>query len=139
MGSKKRTMAASPKRSRKPRVRKAAPTVREQIEVSAKESDNHTQSKKGSLGSFWSSVWRLLRIVFRPIAPIGRFLKKYLRWLVPKYFINSWRELKLVTWPTRKETWRLTAAVFIFAVVFGALVAVVDKGLDEIFKKVILK
>ncbi len=132
-------MASSPNARRKPRVRKAAPTVREQIEVSSKESGSSTDPKKGLLGRFLSAVWRAVRVLFRPFAPVGRFLKKYLSWLVPRYFINSWRELRLVTWPTRNETWRLTAAVFIFAVVFGALVAVVDKGLDEIFKKVILK
>jgi preprotein translocase subunit SecE len=70
---------------------------------------------------------------------VGRALKKVLGWLVPRYFVNSWREVRQVTWPTRRETWRLTAAVFVFAIIFGALVAVVDKGLDEIFKKVILK
>lgn len=67
------------------------------------------------------------------------FLLRPLRWLTPRYFINSWREVKQVTWPSRRETWRLTLAVFIFAVVFGALVAGVDKVLDLLFKKVILK
>jgi preprotein translocase SecE subunit len=58
---------------------------------------------------------------------------------MPSYLKNSWREVRQVVWPNRKETWRLTLAVFVFAVVFGALVAGVDKGLDEVFKKVILK
>ena len=47
--------------------------------------------------------------------------------------------MKLVTWPGRKETRRLTMAVFLFALVFGAVAAIVDKGLDEIFKKTVLK
>jgi preprotein translocase SecE subunit len=47
--------------------------------------------------------------------------------------------MKLVTWPGRNETKRLTTAVFIFAVIFGAVAAIVDKGLDEIFKKTVLK
>jgi preprotein translocase SecE subunit len=75
----------------------------------------------------------------RLLAKIGRGIKKVLSWLVPRYFVNSWREVRQVSWPNRRETWRLTAAVFIFAIVFGSLVALVDKGLDEIFKKVILK
>ena len=73
--------------------------------------------------------------LFRFLIPIMRPL----RWLVPTYFINSWREVRQVTWPSRRETWRLALAVFIFAVVFGVLIAGVDKGLDLIFKKVILK
>ncbi|MBI2285812.1 preprotein translocase subunit SecE [Candidatus Saccharibacteria bacterium] len=84
-------------------------------------------------------VWRVLRPVLRPLAPIGRVLLRVLGWLVPRYFINSWRELRLVTWPNRRETWRLTVAVLIFAIVFGALVYVVDLGLDQLFKRFVLR
>jgi preprotein translocase subunit SecE len=79
------------------------------------------------------------RAPVRAAAKPARVAKKGLSWLVPRYFANSWRELRQVVWPSRRETWRLTLAVFIFAVIFGALVAGVDKGLDELFKKVVLK
>ena len=68
-----------------------------------------------------------------------RIVKRVLGWLVPRYFINSWREVRQVTWPGRKETWRLTGAVFIFALIFGAAVYGVDRVLDEVFKKFILR
>lgn len=68
----------------------------------------------------------------------GKFLNKR-RSFVPKYFRESWAELKLVTWPTRKETWKLTLAVFVFAISFGAVIALVDFGLDKIFKALLLK
>jgi preprotein translocase SecE subunit len=90
-----------------------------------------------------SSALRKTRLTRNPItkfvARIGRLILKVLRWIIPNYFIESWREVRLVTWPSRRETWRLTVAVFIFALVFGALVAGVDKVLDLLFKKVILK
>ena len=73
-----------------------------------------------------------------PDNKVGRFLNKRRSW-VPSYFINSWKELKQVTWPGRRETWRLTLAVFVFAMVFGTIIAIVDKGLEDLFKKVILK
>jgi preprotein translocase subunit SecE len=76
-----------------------------------------------------------VKVLARIFRPIGRAL----RWLTPNYLVNSWREVRQVIWPSRRETWRLTLAVFVFAIVFGALVAGVDKGLDEIFKKVVLK
>ena len=69
------------------------------------------------------------------LSPVLKALSK----LIPPYFKNSWRELRQVTWPSRSETWKLTSAVFVFAIVFGAAILVVDKGLDEIFKKVVLK
>lgn len=80
--------------------------------------------------------------VKRPKAKLFGFILPILRpfrWLIPRYFVNSWREVRQVTWPSRRETWRLTLAVFIFAIIFGALIAGVDKVLDLLFKKVILK
>jgi preprotein translocase subunit SecE len=55
------------------------------------------------------------------------------------YVRSSWQELKFVTWPTRREGRRLTTAVIIFSVIFGGLVAIVDYGLDKLFKQVLLK
>lgn len=68
----------------------------------------------------------------RPVKFIGRLLGfRYLR--------NSWRELKTVTWPTLPESLRLTAAVIVFAIVFGIFVTVVDYGLDKLFRQFLLK
>ena len=68
----------------------------------------------------------------RPIRFIGRMLGF-------GFFWGSWQELKQVTWPTRREGRRLTTAVIIFSVIFGALIAVVDYGLDKLFKQILLK
>ncbi len=59
--------------------------------------------------------------------------------LLPVYIRRSWHELRLVTWPSWKESRRLTVAVLIFAVVFGASIALVDYGLDIVFKHILLK
>ena len=136
-------MANDTPRRRKPRIRKTTPTVREKIESGAKEVEARPKRRVRGVTSKALSplgaLWRTLKPVLRPLAPIGRLIKKVLGWLVPRYFTNSWRELKLVTWPNRRETWRLTAAVLVFAVIFGALVWVVDVGLDQIFKRFVLR
>lgn len=110
------------------RVRKG-PTVREQAQGARVAADSRSP--------------KLAKVKIKlPIAGALSFFKPLLRpirWLMPTYFINSWREVRQVSWPNRRETWRLTLAVFIFAVVFGSLVAGVDKVLDLLFKKVILK
>lgn len=121
---------------RKPRVRKTAPTIREKMEAAQVEKPKR---KLRVVPSQATKIASPLKRVFLPLAKPLRFLRRILRWLVPSYFINSWREMRLVTWPTRKETRRLTLAVLIFSIVFGALVAVVDKGLDEVFKKLVLR
>jgi preprotein translocase SecE subunit len=137
----RRNVAKSSNQKRRPRVRKSAPTVRELAEAArVKEEDKQPR--------------RVSRLLAKPAAPIKKvsssrpakaaaipfkLAKQGLKWLVPKYFVNSWRELRQVHWPNRRETWRLTLAVFIFSIIFGAMVAGVDKGLDELFKKVVLK
>jgi preprotein translocase SecE subunit len=126
---------------RRPRVRKVAPTVRERVEAASAETENKKPTR-GTLAKA-GAPFKKLRLGERPAlkkagAPL-RLLKRVLGWLIPRYFFNSWRELRQVHWPNRRETWRLTLAVFVFAIVFGAMVAGVDKGLDELFKKVILK
>jgi preprotein translocase SecE subunit len=72
----------------------------------------------------------------RPMRFIGRILATV---LLLRYFRNSWRELRQVEWPDRKQTAKLTFAVFLFAIFFGVMISLADYGLDKLFKQVILK
>lgn len=143
MRAKKERVMGESKRVRKPRIRKSAPTIRERAEAAKTKTE---QPKSKRLRPLLSKAASPLTKVSLPenkatsgLKRVGRILAKILGWLIPRYFVNAWREVRLVAWPSRKETWRLTSAVFIFAIVFGALVAAVDKGLDEVFKKLVLK
>lgn len=129
---------------RKPRVRKSAPTVRERVEAATAEQEAKSQKKARKLPrvkvpnpfkKLKPGQWVPVKLLGRVLRPVG----KVLSWIAPRYLVNSWREVRQVQWTNRRETWRLTLAVFVFALVFGAMVAGVDKGLDELFKKVILK
>lgn len=91
---------------------------------------------------------RRLKVPVRRLSgPLGKakskagkgLLGKIGRVLVPKYFRNSWVELKQVTWPDRRQTMRLTFAVIVFATIFGIAIAIVDYGLDKLFKELLLK
>ncbi|HSX05018.1 MAG TPA: preprotein translocase subunit SecE [Candidatus Saccharimonadales bacterium] len=55
------------------------------------------------------------------------------------YLRSSWQELRQVTWPSRREGLRLTSAVIVFSIIFGALIAVVDYGLDKLFRQLLVK
>lgn len=81
--------------------------------------------------------FRFLLIPFktRPARFVGRILAKI---LAINYIVLSWRELRQVTWPNARETFKLTLAVFFFAIIFSLLIAVVDYGLDKLFKELIL-
>jgi preprotein translocase SecE subunit len=79
--------------------------------------------------SFWQSkAWKPARVV-------GKILSRV---LLISYFRSSVTELKQVTWPNWKLSWRLTWAVLVFSVFFGVIVAIVDFGLDKLFKQLIL-
>lgn len=73
-----------------------------------------------------------------PDNKLGRFLNKRRRF-VPRFIREAWSELKQVTWPNMKETFKLTFAVIMFATVFGLLIAVTDFGLEKLFKEVLLR
>ena len=123
--------------SKKTRVRKIAPTVRQRVETAKIKAEEPKKPSRARAGAgLAAKPFKKLKM---PSNPVSRGLSRVLRFLVPRYFVNSWREVKLVEWPSRRDTWRLTGAVFLFAVIFGALVAGVDKVLDIIFKNLVLK
>lgn len=86
------------------------------------------------LGRFLAAIFRRqpFRLIAKILTIVGRIV-------FPAYFRNSWRELRQVKWPNRTESRQLTFAVLVFAIVFGGLVAIVDFGLDKVFKQVLLK
>ena len=71
---------------------------------------------------------KLLRVLAKPFKFIGfPFVA------LAKYLAASWKELKLVRWPTRKETWKMTGAVIAFSV----LILLLDGLFNWIFKALI--
>ena len=53
-----------------------------------------------------------------PDNKVGSALGKQRRLPFAKYVSESWTELRKVTWPSRRETIRLTLAVIIFTAIF---------------------
>ena len=68
----------------------------------AKDSAKQPKKAKSSTKPVWLA---------RPFVALGHYVR------------DSWRELKQVEWPSRKETWQLTFAVMAFSLFIGALVA----------------
>lgn len=131
---------------RKPRIRRSSPSLREQREKAVQQRHKPAQPSRLNRASApvrakLSTAAKFLGKEYYLPLPEGRvwnFLNKRRYW-IPNYVKESWRELRQVTWPGRRETWRLTLAVFIFAIIFGILVTVVDKGLEVVFKNLILE
>jgi preprotein translocase SecE subunit len=126
--------------NKKKRLVKNPETFRERAIKAAEGSDkpSNIARAKGASSKFVSPV----------TTPVGKASSKVFglkpfrilgKILVPPYFRNSWKELRLVTWPSWKESRSLTYAVLVFAVVFGGVIALVDYGLDKLFKNILLK
>jgi len=121
--------------AKKPRVRKTE-TVRELTEKQTKKAEMAQTSEKGkarkqakkAASKFSFLLWPFR---LRPVRFLGRIL-------VPKYFRDSFREIKLVTWPSRRETWSLTFAVLMFAVAFGVFITLIDIIFDKVIKRIVL-
>lgn len=109
----------------------AAPTKRHRVRAAARRVTRPVTSPIGKAARKTSQS-KPARMASKPLRFVGRIL-------VPKYFRESWRELRLVQWPNNAQTRQLTFAVLIFAIVFGVFIAIIDYGLDKLFKQVLIK
>jgi preprotein translocase SecE subunit len=107
-----------------------ADTIRSRVEKAKIKDDDSKKPRR--LKETSEQIRKPVKAIAGPLGWIGRHF-------IPRYFRRSWQELKLVTWPKRRESRQMTMAVILFAIVLGLVVTLVDYGLDKIFKKVVLK
>jgi preprotein translocase subunit SecE len=72
------------------------------------------------------------------IAAAGTFLVSEQGKQLLAFGKDSWKEVKKVVWPTRKETLQMTAYVFAFVVVMALFLWLTDKTLGWVFYELIL-
>lgn len=55
-------------------------------------------------------------------------MKGLIRWFrsLKNYFVESWGELRKVTWPSRKDLWKSTVTVLVVIVLMGIFLGIVD-------------
>ena len=128
--------------SKKARIRKPQ-TVRERVENVQNKEEKPRRIRKSAEKvarqfKAAATVGRKEYYLSLPDSRVFRFLNKR-RSFIPRFFREAWAELKQVSWPNRKETFKLTTAVFIFAIAFGLIIAITDYGLDKLFRKVLLQ
>lgn len=134
---------------KKKRIVKKSETVRQKREKASQVKPKQrrvrqTVSKANkpakSVGRFISRIFKPFGFLLRPFKTkpfraVGRFLYKFLG---IGYFINSWKELKQVEWPSRRDTIKLTFAVFVFAIAIAGFVAILDFGLEKVFRQLLI-
>jgi preprotein translocase subunit SecE len=133
---------AKAKKPKFPRIGKKPETVRERADKNLNPKQKHTNKLKGKLGRPVTAIKKVGQKEYNPISvpknKAGRVLGKRFN-LVPTFFKKSWAELKLVTWPTKKNAAKMTMAVVVFAVVFALFVQILDFIFNKLFKVILLK
>lgn len=129
---------------KKPRIRKSPETVRERAEKETAKREKPTKRSKVK-GRIYRPLSTLRRVGSKEYHPIKvpekkgvRHLNKRVR-IVPKFVRESWAELKLVTWPSKKEAARLTGAVIVFALFFAIFIQILDVFFNKIVKEIFVK
>ena len=119
-------------------------TVREIAESKLKARQRPSWFKR-LLGFIFKPLGRLLVWLNQPLPthkqesenPVVAGLTKQ-RSMLPKYLRLSFKEIKLVTWPTFPKAMRLTLAVLIFTFIFTSIIAGLDWAISRIFEEAIL-
>ncbi len=73
-----------------------------------------------------------------PENKVGEALGKKRRAPFAKYVGESITEVRKVTWPSRRETIKLTFAVIIFTTLFTVFMSLADFGINNIVERVLL-
>lgn len=126
-----------PDKKPKRRLKSAPESMRARLEQNtqkekAKPDKLKADKPKRKIFAPFRVIKRILKVIWRPIRWLGRHI-------IPKYFRSAFHELRLTTWPTRKQSRQLTIAVVIFSVIFGTFVSLLDYGLDKLFKEILVK
>ena len=56
---------------------------------------------------------------------------------IGKAFKNMYHELKKVTWPTKKELINYSIVVFVFMIIMGVIIGVIDFGAGELVNLIV--
>jgi preprotein translocase SecE subunit len=128
----------------KPSIGKKRETIRERADKSAARSARAPRTRKfaSAVGRPVGKVRSALKKEYTPLktgdSKVGKFLGRRSRF-TPMYFIDSVREMRKVSWPSRRQVASLTLAVFMFSFFLSAIIKAMDYGFDKLFKNVILK
>lgn len=129
------------------------PTTKKAVVVKKKSTMRESAAKSRAKADKPKRVRKAADIAKKPVSSVSNALKKEYHLVEPKdggnfftksrkvtpgYFRSAWQELRQVTWPGRKETWKLVFAVYMFALVMGLTIAVLDYGLEKLLREVIL-
>ncbi len=75
--------------------------------------------------------------VTAPAAPDGTVQRG--SFFKPRWATDIISELRMVTWPTRRETSHLTLVVVVVSLIFGAMLGTADLGFNWLIEQTVLR
>lgn len=96
---------------------KAEPTQNKPVKAEKKAGKHRREKSRDNTEKPLREVFLLAR----PFVAIGRYLR------------DSWRELRLVRWPSRGNTWKMTFAVLVYCAIFIVFIILIDSLFTFIF------
>lgn len=88
-------------------------------------SDLAKKSKKAAKADDGRKPLKEVKLFARPFVALGRYIS------------DSWKELRLVRWPDRKTTWKMTFAVLIYCAIMMIFILLLDTLFTFLFNLVI--
>lgn len=98
--------------------------------------------KKSIIKRIFGAIGRFFAKITKPIRDnkVWKFLRRtILRSPFRGYFVESFKELRHVTWPSRGRAWRLTLVVIVFAAIFAAVTSGLDYGFEKLAERLFLR
>ena len=86
---------------------------KKEVKVKKEEKDKKSKEKKKVF------------ILFRPFCALGRYIR------------DSWREIRQVRWPSRKATWKMVLAVFVYTAFFLGFIVLLDTLFTFLFNLIL--
>lgn len=90
----------------------------ENTQISKKSEQKATKKSKKPLKNPDSEDGR------KPIGEVKLFARPFVA--LGRYIRDSWRELRLVRWPDRKATWKMTLAVLVYCAIMMIFILLLD-------------
>ena len=132
--------AEKPSRTRKNPLKKTT-SMRESAAKSRASADKPKRVRKArsAAGKPINATKKALTKEFHLIEQKGEgsFFTKS-RSFTPGFLSRAWQELRQVTWPNNRDTWRLMFAVLVFATALGLFIAALDFVLEKILREIII-
>jgi len=106
-------------------AKKIVKEERQAVKADKKDKKAKAKSEKKPMPMPLRIITFPFRMIAKPFIALGRYIK------------GSWEEIRQVSWPNRKATWKLVGAIFIYAAFFIILVMILDALFNFIFSNII--